>query len=275
MGFSTARGHQSRATKGLSATMASDTDIDTRRPPRAEAASAARPQDPDAMFAAVGAQASKLRLRRGQTVALSLDGSETAFLIRSGALVLDLTLPGTPRQVVDLLLSGDVLRSSFVPADANARLTAVSATEVWRLRWSVLKVLAGADPTLAGFLETSIAAQMARQALHIATIGRLTGEQRVVTVLTDLALRSGITPTAGEVGFTMPFSRRDIADYLGLNPDTLSRIISSLRSQGILARSERRRTVVRDVRALAALTPAAQSLTAITDSNRRPVVEAA
>jgi len=48
-----------------------------------------------------------------------------------------------------------------------------------------------------------------------------------------------------------------------------------LRSQGILARSERRRTVVRDVRALAALTPAAQSLTAITDSNRRPVVEAA
>lgn len=220
------------------------------------------------MFAEVATQASKLRLRRGQTLPLSLDGHETAFIVRSGALVLDLTLPGTARQMVDLLLPGDVLRSNFVPSDANARLTSVSATEAWRLRWSVLKALAGDDPALAGFLETSMAAQMARQALHIAIIGRLTGEQRVATVLTDLALRSGITLTAGEVGFNMPFSRRDIADYLGLNPDTLSRIVSGLRSQGILARSERRRTVVRDVRGLAALTPAAQSLTAISDSDR-------
>jgi CRP/FNR family transcriptional regulator len=243
--------------------MASDTDIDTRRPPRAGAVGAATSHDHDARFAAVAAQAAKLRLRRGQTVALSPDGRETAFIVRSGALVLDLTLPGTARQVVDLLLPGDVLRSSFVPAGANARLTPVTVTEVWRLRWSVLKALAGDDPALAGFLETSMAAQMARQALHIATIGRLTGEQRVATVLTDLALRSGIAPTAGEVGFNMPFSRRDIADYVGLNPDTLSRIISGLRSQGILARSERRRTVVRNLRALAALTPAAQSLTAI------------
>jgi CRP/FNR family transcriptional regulator, anaerobic regulatory protein len=250
--------------------MASDTDIDARRPPRAEAGGAVKSQDPDAMFAAVAAQASKLRLRRGQTMELGVNGRETAFIIRSGALVLDLRLPGTPRQVVDLLLPGDVLRSSFVPSDANARLASVSATEVWRLRWSVLKALGADDPALAGFIETSMAAQMARQALHIATIGRLTGEQRVATVLTDLALRSGITATAREVGFNMPFSRRDIADYLGLNPDTVSRIISGLRSQGILARSERRRTVVRDIRALAALTPAAPSLIATTGNNRKP-----
>jgi CRP/FNR family transcriptional regulator len=258
----------SPAPNALNTNMASDTDIDTRRPPRAEAVGAAKLQDPDGMFAAVGAQASKLRLRRGQTVAPSLDGRETAFIVRSGALVLDLTLPGTARQVVDLLLPGDILRSTFVPADADARLTAVSVTEIWRLRWSVLKALAGNDPALAGFLETSMAGHTARQALHIATIGRLTGEQRVATVLTYLALRSGIALTAGEVGFDMPFSRKDLADYLGLNPDTLSRIISGLRSQGILARSERRCTVVRDVRALAALTPAAQSLTAIADSDR-------
>jgi CRP/FNR family transcriptional regulator len=255
--------------KALNTGMASATDIDTRRPPRAEAVGG-KSQDPNAMFAAVGAQAIKLRLRRGQTVAPGLDGRETAFIVRSGALVLDLTLPGTARQVLDFLLPGDVLRSSFVPADANARLTSVSVTEIWRLRWSVLKALAGNNPALAGFLETSMAGQRARQALHITTIGRLTGEQRVATVLTYLALRSGIALTTGEVGFDMPFSRKDLADYLGLNPDTLSRIISGLRSQDILARSERRRSVVRDVRALAALTPAAQSLTAIAGSDRKP-----
>jgi CRP/FNR family transcriptional regulator, anaerobic regulatory protein len=243
-------------------------DMDTRPAQAAETAAAPLSPDPEAVFGAFATQASRLRLRRGQTVALTLDGHEAAFMVRSGALMLDLALPGTMRQVIDLLLPGDVVRSSFAPQDANARLVSVSATEVWRIRWSTLKRLAGEDPALTLFLETALAAQMARHAIHVATIGRLSGEQRVATVLTELALRSGNPAQAGEIAFDLPFSRRDIADYLGLNPDTLSRIISNLRKAGILARSERSRTVVRDFPALAALSPAARSLAGLYGSER-------
>jgi CRP/FNR family transcriptional regulator len=64
------------------------------------------------------------------------------------------------------------------------------------------------------------------------------------------------------VAFDLPFSRRDIAAYLGLNPDTLSRIMSRFR--GVLfSHTDRNRIVVRDFAALAARTPAAKSLLAM------------
>jgi CRP-like cAMP-binding protein len=45
---------------------------------------------------------------------------------------------------------------------------------------------------------------------------------------------------------------KDIADYLGLNPDTLSRIMSRLKAAGLIGQSERNRAVVHDFPTLAA-----------------------
>ena len=56
----------------------------------------------------------------------------------------------------------------------------------------------------------------------------------------------------GGVAFEMPLSRTDVADYLGLNTDTLSQHLS-LRSSGVLTHTDRNRAVVRDFRALATL----------------------
>ena len=66
----------------------------------------------------------------------------------------------------------------------------------------------------------------------------------------------------------MPFRRNDLADYLGLNPDTLSRIVARLRRDGILRHSARSRALVRDFRALARLSPAARSLAEIHQHRR-------
>ncbi len=70
------------------------------------------------------------------------------------------------------------------------------------------------------------------------------------------------------MAFELPFNRKDIADYLGLNPDTLSRIMSRLKAAGLIGHSERNRAVVRDFPALAARTPAAQSLVEISGGDR-------
>lgn len=243
--------------------MASDVKTGLEPRPLTNAPEGPKSLATDAILSTLAAQASRLHARKGQNIALTLEGREAAFIVRSGALMLHVTLPGTPRQVIAFLLPGDVLRSSFVPPHANAGLSAASATEVWRLRSTALESLAGADPLLARFLHETTAMQLARQALHVAAIGQFTGEQRVATVLTELAIRTGLPAPTGGLLLDMPFSRRDIADYLGLNPDTLSRIMSRLRSVGIIGHCERSRTIVRDFRALSQLSPAATSLAAI------------
>ena len=108
---------------------------------------------------------------------------------------------------------------------------------------------------------------MARQALHVATLGQFSCEQRVVTLLVELALRTGVSLPSG-VAFELPFNRKDIADYLGLNPDTLSRIMSRLKTAGLIGHSERNRAVVRDFPALAARSPAARPLLEISGRGR-------
>ena len=127
---------------------------------------------------------------------------------------------------------------------------------------------AAADRGLARFLQEAAAARLARYAIHTAVLGQFSSEQRVATVLTELAMLTGTSPPAGGIVIDMPFRRNDLADYLGLNPDTLSRIVARLRRDGILGHSARSRALVRDFRALARLTPAARSLAEIHQHRR-------
>jgi CRP/FNR family transcriptional regulator len=214
-----------------------------------------------ALHAALGTHAATIRTRRGQNVALVVDGGEAAFVVRTGTLTLSVTMPGTTRQIVAILFPGDVMCSGFVPQEAEATLTAVSAGEIWRLRWAVLAELLAKDQSLGSFYHEAVNRQMSRRAIHVAAVGRFDCRQKVATFLLDLALRTG-TPLPGGSGvvFDMPLSRNDIADYLGLNADTLSRTMSRLRAAGVLNTTARNRLVLRDFSALAALSPAARAL---------------
>jgi CRP/FNR family transcriptional regulator len=211
---------------------------------------------PGAIPARLGAHAATLRTRRGQTVALNFEGSEAAFVVRSGALMLHVTLPGGLRQVIALFYPGDVFRTAFAPPAASAHLSAVIAGEVLRFRWSAVAELTASDPETASYFADAVAKQTARQAIHVAALGQFDCEQRVATYLMERA-------PCGGLAFEMPLSRTDMADYLGLNADTLSRTMSRLRASGLLSHPERHRAVIRDLDALAALTPAAHSIRAL------------
>ena len=131
------------------------------------------------------------------------------------------------------------------------------------MRWSAFEALAAEDAEVERFFQAALANQMARQAIHIAALGQFNGEQRVATLLIELALRTGISSPTGGIVFDLPFCRKDVAAYLGLNADTLSRIVSRLRDSGAFSQLKRTRALLRDFRALAALSPAAQSLAEI------------
>ena len=212
---------------------------------------------------ALAAQGAVVRTRRGQSLALAIDGSEAVFVVRAGALMLRVTLPPGLRQVVAILYPGDVFRAAFAPPAASAHLSAVSSGEVLRFRWTAFADLAASDPEIARYYEDAVARQTARQAIHMAAVGRFDCRQRVATFLVELTLRTGTRAPCGGLAFEMPLNRTDMADYLGLNADTLSRTMSRLRASGLLSHPERHRALVRDFEALAALTPAAQSLTAL------------
>lgn len=218
---------------------------------------------PIAFPAELTAQATSVRTRRGQTLALALDGKETVFFVRSGVLKLHVTLPHGLRQLVTLLYPGDVFRSAFAPPNANALLSVLSAGEVLRSRWNAFSELATSDRESARYVAEALAMQNARQAIHMTVVGRLDCQQRVATLLMELALRTGRRAPCGGLLFELLLSRTDMADYLGLNADTLSRTMSRLRASGLLSHPKRHLALVSDFGALSALSPVAQSLMAL------------
>jgi CRP-like cAMP-binding protein len=136
---------------------------------------------------------------------------------------------------------------------------AACAADLWRLPAVTFEELLATDAELGRELLRQLADQQARCLMHTAAIGGMSGEERVASFLIELALRIG-TKGAGGIAFEVPLSRAEIADYLALNPDTLSRIMSRLKGRGLVAQTGRSRAVVQDWQGLCAQSPMAEAL---------------
>lgn len=72
---------------------------------------------------------------------------------------------------------------------------------------------------------------------------------RVAVLLTNLAEGFGIKESEG-IAINMPLSREDMAAYLGLTRETVSRRLSALQTEGVLLLKSGRRVIIRDMNRL-------------------------
>jgi CRP/FNR family transcriptional regulator len=81
-------------------------------------------------------------------------------------------------------------------------------------------------------------------------LGRMNAGQKVASFLLELTDRLGKAGAGGESFVTLPLSRQQMADVLGLTIETVSRQLSRLRSAGLIDTPSRREIVLRDRRKL-------------------------
>lgn len=201
----------------------------------------------------------RLALRRRQRIALHQAAPDHLFLIESGCLTLDAVLPQERRQVTMILYAGDIISRAAAPPVGQIGLTAMLPSMVQRVRAADLTLDMHTAARAPIDLAATTARLAARSGLHTIAIGRLTGEERMATLLLEMALYLG-RPTPGGQSFEIPLSRNDMADYMALNPDTLSRLVSRLRASGLVSMPSRSRANIRDLAALEAMTPLAKAL---------------
>ena len=81
-------------------------------------------------------------------------------------------------------------------------------------------------------------------------LGRKTAREKIATFIELLARRSN-TDTPGEVGaMPLPMTRDQIANYLGLTLETVSRQFSALKKEGVIDFSDRKTLSILDLPAL-------------------------
>ncbi len=200
-----------------------------------------------------------INLRLRQRLALGRD-PEHVYIVLNGVLLLESMPQPSSRQVVDIFYPGDVVHGAHIPNVPGVNLVAACLGEVVRIGLPRLKGALESDREARQWFETAFANQYPRRLLHLATIGSLTSEERVVSMLIEFAYRVGERGYENARTFDMPLSRTDMADYLSLNADTLSRIMSRLRQAGMLGVAGRGRGYAPNFSALCAMSPLADTI---------------
>ena len=195
-------------------------------------------------------------VRRGDHLCVDLadldDGGAFFFIPLDAALGVCATLEDGRRQIIDIELAGGALVAP--PCDDSADFT-VEALSDGRVCTVEIAAEPGARGDAARTLMSDVSrGRMARRSAHIAALGRLDGMERMSLFLADVARRVGRSRN-GALHVSLPLSRDDIADYLGLNAETVSRLFSRIKKSGLAVFTSPTEFVVPDLDALERRTP--------------------
>ncbi len=150
------------------------------------------------------------------------------------------------RQIGGFYLPGDIC--GLETGDEHAfSAEAITECKVLVIKRSALVALAGRDHDVARQLWTLTGSELRRVQDHILLLIK-SARERVAAFLLEMAERV----SAGNA-VELPMSRQDIADYLGLTIETVSRTLTLLENASAIELSSSRRIVLRNRSALSRL----------------------
>lgn len=150
------------------------------------------------------------------------------------------------RQIGGFYLPGDIFGLQFGDYHALSA-EAMLDTKVRVVRRSALHALAQRDPLIAQELFLLASQDLRRMQKRMLLLIK-SAQERVASFLLEMAERMPASPA-----IELPMSRQDIADYLGMTIETVSRTFTALEAAATIELPRSRRIVLRDRPALARL----------------------
>ena len=173
--------------------------------------------------------------------------AEYLYKVVSGSVRTYKILNDGRRQIGGFYLPGDIFGLEFAE-EHTLSAEAITDAKVLVIKRSALNALAGRDASIARQLFTLTARELRRVQDRILLLVK-SAQERVAGFLLEMAERG-----AGANCIELPMSRQDIADYLGLTIETVSRTLTSLETAAAIEVPASRRIVLRNRTALSRMT---------------------
>lgn len=135
------------------------------------------------------------------------------------------------RQVVDFLRPGDLLGFDSPTIHEFSVEAIMPGTSVACYSRRSAEQLANSELCVASWVRDLAVASMTRAQRRSVALGRATPSERVSHFLLEMGERYGALRANA---FRLPMSRYDIADYLALAVESVSRALTGLRTQGVI-----------------------------------------
>lgn len=174
-----------------------------------------------------------LKLAAGQTLFHEGDPATRVFTLGSGTLKLYKLLADGRRQVTGFLHPGDFLGISIDDEHAFSAEALEPSQLCWFPRGRFDDFIED-HAAMERELYRMAAHELAAAQQQFVLLGRKSARERIASFLILLDRRAGGAPRSPADMVRLPMNRSDIADYLGLTKETVSREISGLKRNRII-----------------------------------------
>lgn len=172
------------------------------------------------------------------------DRATHVYRVEVGHIVIYRIMPDGRRQVIDFAYPGDLVGLGALGEHASHAQATVK-TVVRCLPVTILNELASFDPRVGLRLYEAISSELMASRELLFTVSQRTASERLASFLLALSRRSARRgEKANEI--VLPMTRNDIADFLGLTIETVSRMFTRLREDGIIDIEQRILISIRD-----------------------------
>ncbi|MEO5807923.1 Crp/Fnr family transcriptional regulator [Devosia sp.] len=169
--------------------------------------------------------------------------------VMSGVIKLSRVLEDGRQQVIGLKFSPDFMGRIY-GTDNIVAVRAASDVELCQIPKKVLEVLVETNRALERRLMIQTLRELDEAREWMVTLGRKTASERLASCLYLIALHIDPSIDIGEgtaIEYDLPLTRADIADFLGLSLETVSRQMTLLRKSGVIQITRKRHIEIGDV----------------------------
>ncbi|TQV81257.1 cyclic nucleotide-binding domain-containing protein [Exilibacterium tricleocarpae] len=178
--------------------------------------------------------------------------SQRVYNLISGAAMVERTSSGGQRQILAFLFPGDFVGMTHSD-HLEYSVRSLRLTRLCEFRQQRLLALAEELPILKTNVKQVGANILARALDQIYILGKKKAHERLCFLFMQLLER---LPGASPARIDLPMSRQDIADYLGLTIETVSRSLARLKQEGLIAAPSPQRLQIVDLEHTRALASA-------------------
>ena len=185
------------------------------------------------------------RLDPGQPIFHEGDEARRVFMLARGSLKIYTLLADGRRQITGFMFPGDFLGIS-IDDEYAFTAEALVKSELWWFTRDAFDRFVELNPAIERELYRLAAHELAAAQAQMVLLGRKTAAERLASFFHSLIERQERVDCENHTHFDLPMSRLDIADYLGLTKETVSRMLAHLRNRKMIRLESQDRIEVLD-----------------------------
>ncbi|MBS3804357.1 MAG: fumarate/nitrate reduction transcriptional regulator Fnr [Oleiphilaceae bacterium] len=181
---------------------------------------------------------------RGENIFKQSDPAQSCFAVRSGAVKTTMLNSSGEEQITGFFLPGEIIGLESISCARHAcSASALERTSVCELPTNHMEELASTLPSLQHHFFGLLGAEIQNSQQHAMLLSKNTAEERIASLLLSLSSRFERRRLSSRE-FTLPMTRSDISNFLGLAVETVSRVMARFQTQGLIQAKGREVTLL-------------------------------